>query len=56
MKKVYVVTSTDLGWDCIVGVFDPEKVTKEQLEEQFTSEGGYVVFDKIVESNLDGWE
>ena len=54
-KKVYVVTSVELGWDCIVGVFDPKKVTKEQLKERFTSNGGYVVFDKMVESDLDGW-
>lgn len=55
-KKVYVVTSVELGWDCIVGVFDPKKVTKEQLEERFNINDGYVVFENIVESNLDGWE
>lgn len=25
MKTVYVVTDTNLGWDCVVGVFDNEK-------------------------------
>lgn len=55
-KKVYVVTSVELGWDCIVGVFDPEFVSEEKLHERFSRDDGYVVFENTVESNLDEWE
>lgn len=43
MSSVWIVTNNELGWDCIVGVFDPELVTKEQLEERFPREYAYVV-------------
>lgn len=33
--KVYVVTNPDLGWNCLVGVFDYSSFTKEELESQF---------------------
>lgn len=36
MKQVIVVTNAELGWDNVVGVFNPEKVTKEQLTERFS--------------------
>ena len=31
---VYVVTSTELGWDCVVGVFE-DSVDLEELENTF---------------------
>lgn len=31
-KTAYVVTGLELGWDCIVGVFDPEVTSLEDLE------------------------
>lgn len=43
MSEVYVVTNPELGWDCIVGVFNADSVSKEQLEEKFKYEGCYVV-------------
>jgi hypothetical protein len=43
MSEVYVVTSTDLGWDCVVDVFDANSVSKESLEEVFDSEDGYII-------------
>lgn len=28
-KKVYVVTSTNLGWDCVVGVYSTYKLAEK---------------------------
>lgn len=30
MSEVYVVTNTELGWDCIVGVFKCDDVPKKK--------------------------
>lgn len=43
MSEVYVVTNTELGWDCIVGVFKCDDVPKESLEKLFPSNECYVV-------------
>jgi len=51
---VFVVTGLDLGWDCIVGVFDAKKVTKEQLRERFP-ETDAVIFEYTVDTNLKGY-
>jgi len=53
MSEVYVVTMPELGWDCIIGVFDPESVSKESLEEVFDPDLGYVVhYPRSVEKDL----
>lgn len=51
-KTVYVVTSLELGWDCVVGVF--EDVNPEELQECFPSPP-YVIHDTNVQYNLEGW-
>ena len=33
MTNVLVVTSTELGWDCIVGVFTNLELAEEELED-----------------------
>jgi hypothetical protein len=33
--QLYVVISTDSGWDNIVGIFDASKVSKEELEAEY---------------------
>lgn len=33
--KVYVVVSLEAGWDNIVGVFNSNNITKDELEEKF---------------------
>lgn len=43
MSGVYVVTNTDLGWDCVIGVFKADDVSKTQLERVFPSEYAYVI-------------
>lgn len=42
MSEVYVVTMPELGWDCVVGVFDADSVSLKSLEEVFP-EGEYVI-------------
>lgn len=41
--RAWVVTDTDLGWDCIVGLFNYDDFTREELEEQFPRRLSYVV-------------
>jgi hypothetical protein len=52
-KTVYVVTSLELGWDCVVGVF--EDVNHEELRECFPSPP-YIIHDTTVQYNLEGWK
>ena len=49
---VYVVTSTELGWDCVVGVF--KDVDTDKLQKCFPSPP-YVISDQTVEFSLDDW-
>ncbi len=53
---VYVVTSTELGWDCVVGVFDENSVDLEELEETFPESGKYVITFSMVEKNLGAYK
>lgn len=56
-SKVFVVTGLDLGWDCIVGVFDAEKISKEELKVQFPSgRGMYMIFEQQIETNLENYD
>lgn len=45
--KVYVVTGLNLGWDCIVGVFDPEVTSLVDLQKEFSS-GEFVIFKRSI--------
>lgn len=56
MSEVYVVTSTELGWDCVVAVFNADSVGKKHLEEVFPSDSGYVVHWKDVEKDTIDYE
>lgn len=42
MSEVYVVTCPEQGWDCVIGVFKCDDVSKESLKEVFP-EGEYVI-------------
>lgn len=44
--KVYVVTGSDLGWDCIVGVY-PSDTDYDALEKQFPQPEFYI-FEQTV--------
>lgn len=53
MNTLYVVTNTELGWDCVVGVFSG--LTREQLDEKF-DKYPYVISEMAVETNLESWD
>lgn len=42
MSMVYVVTMPELGWDCVVGVFNSDSVSAETLENTFP-EDQYII-------------
>jgi hypothetical protein len=54
MSVVFVVTNPELGWDCVVGVFDSNTMLLQEVEETFPS-NQYVIHEHNVETNLDGW-
>ena len=49
MSEVYVVTNADLGWDCVVGVFD-RSISLVDLHEKFPAEQHY--FISIMDVNI----
>jgi hypothetical protein len=57
MKKVYVVTCPELGWDCVVGIFDADEISLEKLKETFPTGYGqqYVIHMHDLETNLDNY-
>lgn len=50
MSEVYVVTNANLGWDCVVGVFD-RSIALVDLHKKFPAEEGY--FLSIMDVNMD---
>lgn len=63
-QRMWIVTSTELGWDCIVAVYDQTTVTKEQLLVAYPKQDCYVIHnnglynaqdlaDTIYERSLD---
>lgn len=55
MSMVYVVTMPELGWDCVVGVFNSDFVTIESLEKAFP-EGQFVIHERSVEKDVYDYE
>lgn len=55
MITVYIVTNPELGWDCIVEVFDTNEIRLEQVREVFPENRGYCVFKRkaLTEIELD---
>lgn len=52
-QYVYVVTCPELGWDCVVGIFD-ENMDRKELNDQFP-EGQYVISKRQIENNLEDY-
>lgn len=50
MTKVYVVTNPELGWDCVVGVFNSDSVSMSTLKETFPEY--YCIHSKLVEKDV----
>lgn len=56
-SEVFVVTNVELGWDCIVGTFDADEFTREDLQERFPQTRGYVVhYDTQIHKDLGDFE
>lgn len=49
VKYVWVVTSVEMGWDCVCGVYDANTVTQDDLKEIWTSDS-YVFHHKKLET------
>lgn len=49
MKNVFVVTGTDLGWDCVVAVYSADDVTLEALEAGYPYPD-YVITERDLET------
>ena len=51
--KVYVVTGTELGWDCVVGVFTDEEVARKE----YPDEDYYVIHEETLDkSTIEDYE
>lgn len=50
--RVFVVTGLELGWDCVVGVYDADSVSKEDLKSQYPK-GEYVISETSVETEIE---
>lgn len=55
MSEVFVVTNTELGWDCVVGVFRCSEVTREQLKEVFKG-NTYIIQKYTIQNSLIDYE
>ena len=53
---VYMVVNLDCGWDNIVGVFEWNKFTKDEVLERFPRDEMYAIFEKDVETSLEMYE
>lgn len=47
MSEVYVVTNPELGWNCIIGVFKCDDVSKTELRELFSNEDEAIIFGPL---------
>ena len=50
--KVYVVTGLELGWDCVVAVYDAQQVSKEQILEAWPKDQ-YVIHEQTLEAKVE---
>jgi len=50
MKRIYVVTDAEAGWDCVRGVFTTKELAyKYILDDEFSDELDEIELDKLVE-------
>jgi hypothetical protein len=59
-KTVYVVTGLELGWDCVVAVYDADEVDIKDLCEEYghdvetgENDGHYVIHEQTIRTKLD---
>lgn len=53
--KVFYVTGFELGWDCMIGIFDASKVTEAELKKAYP-EDQYYIDEKTVQTKVDSYE
>jgi len=53
-SEIFVVIGTDLGWDCLVGVFDGNKVSLEDLKKEFPPKDNFYIYSTSF-SDLDAF-
>lgn len=52
-ERVWVVTSLELGWDCVIDVFRKEKYpTEEDVRKYYIGEGWQLVDDLIIHDEV----
>ena len=47
-KTVYIVTSPQLGWDCVCGVFETEEDAIERYGQENFDDGEYILSDTTI--------
>lgn len=52
-KYVYVVTNPELGWDCVVAVYDANEVQVGELEAEYHEDDGYVIHHKLLLTRVE---
>lgn len=48
-KRVFVVTDTELGWDCVVACIDATTITEEDVRKEF-KDRTYIITEMEVAS------
>jgi hypothetical protein len=53
--RVWIVTNTEHGWDCIIDVFNANDVSREELEVRYPRRQAYVVHygPHVVKTEVD---
>ena len=51
MKRVYVVRGLDLGWDCVMAVYDFDTTILEELQEEFP-EDQHVISEFTINTSI----
>lgn len=52
-NKVWVVTCSELGWDCVVAAYDYDRVSEETLRKRYPIEEYYHITDLRLETSVD---
>lgn len=51
-RGIWVVTGLELGWDCLVGVYDASVISEEELVAHF-GEDSYVIHHKKIKGEIE---
>lgn len=48
-NRVWVVTRSDLGWDCVIAIYDYNKVSEDTLHRRYPSSEYHYIDDRHIE-------